>query len=763
MKSISFRVTFIIMMILCWLLLLLSSIIVVDAKPKRISSYTLRSPHRFLQSSSSFTNSITKLTASNEGKDNFFGSYRGVSISNNRIVVGAYGHDAARGAAYLFGDPNDPQFGQSYSELAIFTNSDGEIGDWFGYSVAIDENIVVVGAVEYHSNGTGAAYVHRIADDNNNVTISQVAKLMASNGLEFDCFGTSVAIYGKYILIGANGVNKNDSRHVGSAYLFGNLSNDPNTTPEWTQLQQFQPDDLAGYHDFGFSVALDENIAVIGTYESSANAAYVFAPVNSDGSSSLSSSWTQSAKLTGSINSLFGNAVAVAGNWIIVSAYSDNNINGIDAGAVFVFTKTSSTWTQVAQLLASDGAAGDRFGISVSISKDASTVVVGADYKDYDSTITDSGAMYLFRMIESSTTTTMVEWTQMGKFVASDPAMEDYLGSSVAIENNIVVVGAPVDDSASGIANTGSAYVLDIEFLSRTAAPTAEQTPTATPGPILLSPTPKPTNPPTPVAPSPVIDDSSPPRPMNTNPPTSTTVQVPPHTPPPNDDDSKTALSPGVMVGICAILVVGLIVGGAAALIAILNYRLKREAREQQQQQTINTGDDAILPLPPPVSASNTPTTANAADDENETPILVDVVIMPPEQRAVQDRTMEADAFLDPTTRAAAAAIASLTRKELPRFKDQVRTVEPPGRSTKMSPESAPKKKSQHREQDHPNQQQLHPEPLEDYSPPLPMQQHPNQGQLHHPDPPAATATNWQLQYQHQQQHVPSYKDQVAP
>jgi hypothetical protein len=196
-------------------------------------------------------------------------------------------------------------------------------------------------------------------------------------------------------------VDKNDSVSVGSAYLFGNPSSDP-TALEWTQLLEFQPDDLAGHDDsFGLSVALDENIAVIGTFEWNANAAYVFAPVHGDASSSLSFSWKQIAKLTGLMDNLFGYSVAVAGNWIVVGAREDDNTNGIDAGAVFVFTETSSTWTQVAQLLAVDGAAGDQFGTSVSISKDASTIVVGADYKDYDSTITDSGAAYLFLILTS--------------------------------------------------------------------------------------------------------------------------------------------------------------------------------------------------------------------------------------------------------------------------------------------------------------------------------------------------------------------------
>jgi hypothetical protein len=89
---------------------------------------------------------IGKLTASNGETNEWFGSLNAVSISNNRIVVGAYGYNNGTGAAYLFGDPNDPQSGRKYSQLAILTASDGEIGDYLGVSVDIDGDTIVVGA-----------------------------------------------------------------------------------------------------------------------------------------------------------------------------------------------------------------------------------------------------------------------------------------------------------------------------------------------------------------------------------------------------------------------------------------------------------------------------------------------------------------------------------------------------------------------------------------------------------------------------------------
>jgi hypothetical protein len=410
----------------------------------------------------------------------YFGNDFAVAISNNRIVVGAFGVNSFRGTAYVFGDASDPQSGRSYAQLFILTANDGGRGHRFGESVAIDGNNIVVGArfAPGETNLAGAVYVYEISDDSNGdiISISQVAKLTASGGKREDYFGASVAIRGKFILVGASKVEKGTIVNAGAAYLFAFLAKNSDP-PQWTQLQQFQPNDLIDVASFGWSVAMDDNIAVIGTYDSAANSAYVFAPV--DPSSSLSSAWTQITKLTGPTDSWFGSSVAVAGSWMVVGAERDDNIKGTNAGAVYIYSKTSSSsspWSQITQLLAADGANSDYFGKSVAISKDASTIVVGAywdDFSDSTTTTTDSGAAYLFRAT-ISTTTAAVEWAQMGNFVAADRASNDQLGISIAIEDNIVVVGAVGDDT-----NQGSAYVLDTGF-----PPKASPSPSSVPSRI---------------------------------------------------------------------------------------------------------------------------------------------------------------------------------------------------------------------------------------------------------------------------------------
>jgi hypothetical protein len=369
------------------------------------------------------------------------------------------------------------------TELAMLIGEyDSQGNHDLGDSVAIDGEIIVVGAPGF-SLFAGAVYVYRIVDNNNIITVAQVAKLTASNGFDSGWFGSSIAIHKNYILVGAPRVGGSNFDEAGSAYLFGNPSNDPNT-PGWTELQQILPNDLTYRGHFGISVAMDESIAVIGTegeFEPT-NAVYVFAPYDS---SSLSMAWTQLTKLTGPTNSIFGYSVAVAGELIVVGAINDVNTNGNNTGSVLVFTlsSSSSSWTQLTRLLATDGAVDDGFGTSVSISKDAVAIVVGTAYDDFNTTFTDSGAAYLFLITDSTT----MEWTQVGKFVAAERESFDHLGQSIAIDNNLVVVSAP----APGESRPGAVYVLDTESSSwskpmstPTAEPVAIANPNSTSSPI---------------------------------------------------------------------------------------------------------------------------------------------------------------------------------------------------------------------------------------------------------------------------------------
>lgn len=327
----------------------------------------------------------------------------------------------------------DPQ------ELAKLIASDAAVFDSFGNSVALSGDTAVVGAWSDDDAGSlsGSAYVFVLSGG----VWTQQAKLTASDGAFQDRFGNSVAVSGDTVVVGAyaddhvNGSFNNE----GSAYVF------VRTGSVWTQQAKLTASDAAVLDDFGISVAVSGDTAVVGAWKddyphmpfdiADGGSAYVF--VRSGGV------WTQQAKLTasdaGSDNSgdLFGIAVAVEGDTAVVGA---RDANVPHTGAAYVFTRTGEVWTEQAKLVASDGEAADFFGIAVALSGD--TAVIG--------TVVDSA--YVF--IRSGEV-----WTEQQKLTASDATTGDGFGLSVAVEGDTAVVGALLEEGPTDPQAAGAAYL----------------------------------------------------------------------------------------------------------------------------------------------------------------------------------------------------------------------------------------------------------------------------------------------------------------
>jgi hypothetical protein len=165
--------------------------------------------------------------------------------------------------------------------------------------------------------------------------------------------------------------------------------------------------------------------------------------------------WTQQQKLTASdaaASDAFGKSVSVSGDTLVVGApYDDHSSYYDDRGSAYVFVRSSSgVWTQQQKLTASDASSYDHFGTSVSISGD--TVVVGAPYDD-DNEKDGSGSAYVFTRSSSGV------WSQQAKLTAeAESGDSDEFGRSVSVSGDTVVVGAPYDDN-DGKSNSGSAYI----------------------------------------------------------------------------------------------------------------------------------------------------------------------------------------------------------------------------------------------------------------------------------------------------------------
>ncbi|MEK6281236.1 MAG: FG-GAP repeat protein [Acidobacteriota bacterium] len=393
-----------------------------------------------------------------QGADNFGFS---VAVSGDTVVVGAYLEDSSTtgvnstpnesaadsGAAYVFTRSAGVWTQQAYLKPATVGTS--QAVDLFGISVSISGDTVVVGAQQEDSSTTGvnstpnesggesgAAYVFT---RNAGVWTQQAYLKPAAVGVtqELDFFGTSVAVAGDTVVVGANGesssttgVNSSPDDNAllaGAAYVF------TRSAGVWTQQAYLKPaavGDFQDFENFGLSVAVSGETVVVGAFlENSsttgvnsppddnaqfAGAAYVF--TRSGGV------WTQQAYLkpaavgTTQAGDNFGFSVAISGDTVVVGAQQEDssttgvnstaNESATDSGAAYVFTRSAGVWTQQAYLKpAAVGTAQirDNFAIAVAVSGD--TVVVGAPFEDSNTTgvnstpsesATDSGAAYVF-------------------------------------------------------------------------------------------------------------------------------------------------------------------------------------------------------------------------------------------------------------------------------------------------------------------------------------------------------------------------------
>jgi len=217
---------------------------------------------------------------------------------------------------------------------------------------------------------------------------------------------------------------------------------------EWEETQKLLAADGADGDNFGISVAISGNTAIIGSHGdddngSKSGSAYVFRYDGSD--------WGEESNLTasdGAAGDWFGYSVSIDDEVIVVGAHY-NDDNGNNSGSAYVFRYDGHGWVREATLLPSDGATNDWFGYSVSI---AGNVIVVGSYFDDDNG-SNSGSAYVFRYDSNGSG----EWVEEAKLVAFDGVAEDYFGETVAIDNNVIVIGAYSDDDNGS--NSGSAYV----------------------------------------------------------------------------------------------------------------------------------------------------------------------------------------------------------------------------------------------------------------------------------------------------------------
>jgi len=373
-----------------------------------------------------------------------------VAYSGNLCVVGARLDDgpfANNGSATVF---RYQVTTNEWIQEARVVASDAAAFDEFGFSVAAFSNgdaptsteWIVVGSRHDDDNGTdsGSAYIFR----KNSGVWTQFAKIKASDAAGGDRFGTSAAMHGDSIIIGARDDDSPPSTNAGAAYVYRY-----NGTA-WTQQTKLRASDFQANDQFGTSVALARKsdgtslVALVGSWHdddmgADSGSAYVFA------FNPATSQWMQQAKLTagdGAASDLFGFSVAIAagssGEVALIGAKWDDD-NGTNSGSAYLFRRGKSGWAAETKLTA--GGAGDEFGGSVALSADGMAAVVGAPLDD-DAGV-DAGMSYHYRFIGRG-----AAWSAGNSLVSENPTTGDNLGSAVAISGDRAVATRHLRDFA---------------------------------------------------------------------------------------------------------------------------------------------------------------------------------------------------------------------------------------------------------------------------------------------------------------------------
>jgi hypothetical protein len=374
----------------------------------------------------------------------------------------------------------------------------------YGHSVAADADTLVVGVpLDAGTMNTapsrGIAYVY--IRSGTNWTLQ--AQLTAPSGSTNDQFGTSVAISGDTIVVGAPGEdsgatgiggdqNDEGAPYSGAAYVYFRTAN------AWSLQAYVKAHNTGSGDDFGNSVAIDGDQIVIGASSedsgskginqggerddaANAGAAYVFRRTGSV--------WTQQAYLKAEntdAGDLFGVSVDISGDRVAIGASGERAITGINGnaadnsgfavGAVYVFERSAvspNQWSQQAYLKAPNGESLDHFGQALSL--DGGTLAVASPFEDSNATgvngdgtnneKTRSGAVYLFERDGSG------QWMSQSYLKASVTDAEEAFGFALHLSGDRLVVGAPFEDSQSrGIGGnpndntanqSGAAYVFE--------------------------------------------------------------------------------------------------------------------------------------------------------------------------------------------------------------------------------------------------------------------------------------------------------------
>lgn len=337
------------------------------------------------------------------------GFARAVSVSNGTVFIGEPSNFHQPGAVYVF-TKSGSDWTQNYQLMA----TNGMIGDGFGSAVSADGNRVLIGAPDLN-DGNGAAFLFERSGSGD---WNQVAEFMLADDTLEGQLGSSVVLLGDKAFVGA------PRQGLGAVHVYSRTANG-----SWAQQASIMNPDTAG-SNFGASLAADGMNLVVGAPQRESGSVYVFSNNGSD-------NWSHDATLTSgqaSERSQFGSTLGIHGDQILIGAPRDAGATG----TVYTFQKEDGSWNESGRLVAFDG---QRYLFGSSISFVDSGVWVGAPNAN-----NGQGMIYRFGTDENG------NWTGSSKITMADQEDGDYFSGTLAVDENVAVVGLVGSDYGAGSA-----------------------------------------------------------------------------------------------------------------------------------------------------------------------------------------------------------------------------------------------------------------------------------------------------------------------
>lgn len=321
----------------------------------------------------------------------------------------------------------------------------GQAGDWFGYSIALGDGYLAVGATKDNTAGeeAGAVYVYNASSG------AFVYKLIPPDLTAGDRFGYDVAIKGNILLASAPDDDAGGVAFSGSVYMFALQSG--------VQVNKFVANNGTIVEQMGWSVAITDGAIVAGAVGGRnsngvrTGAVYAFS----------TQSFSQLARFSpvdGTTDAFFGDSLALSQSYLAVGAPRMNNGIG-ESGAVYLYSYFNGNL--IHKFIPNDARVDQSFGSDVAISGDRIFIGSGLD----DEYGTNSGSVYVFDAISGN---------QIIKIPPYEPGVIDWFGLSIAVDGDTLLIGAPFDDEHAQ--SSGAVFVYDAntyQYISKIKLPDA--------------------------------------------------------------------------------------------------------------------------------------------------------------------------------------------------------------------------------------------------------------------------------------------------